>query len=159
MKRTYQPSQLVRKRRHGFRSRMATVGGRKVLNARRAKGRARLSAQFLKLKTLNKTSEFTKVKKLGKFISRRGFNGYFIRQELDSLNFFGIVVSKRIGNAVKRNYTKRRVREAIRNSLVVKSTKKLKLVLIMKKNVLDLAFIDLKSDIDKFLTKANEIYK
>ena len=59
----------------------------------------------------------------------------------------------------ERNQTKRRVREAIRNSLVVKSTKKLKLVLIMKKNVLDLAFIDLKSDIDKFLTKANEIYK
>ena len=43
MKRTFQPGKLKHARTHGFRARMKSIGGRKVLRARRAKGRARLA--------------------------------------------------------------------------------------------------------------------
>ena len=123
MKRTYQPSRIVRKRRHGFRSRMKRKGGRKILARRRAKGRKKISVQYLsalnmKFKSLNKSTEFTKILRKKK-LNTKYFTIYFDKnskgfdKNLNKYLNISFVMKKKIGNAVKRNKIKRKLKSAV----------------------------------------------
>ncbi len=105
MKRTYQPSVVRRKRTHGFRARMATRGGRDVLNARRAKGRNR---------RIVKTDEFSSVFRLRPTQKSAHFVLYTRLNTLPHARL-GVVVAKRFApRAVTRNTIKRVTRELFR---------------------------------------------
>ena len=125
MKRTYQPSNLVRKRRHGFRSRMATKGGRKLISRRRAKGRKTISTQLLmvKLISLKKSIQFKEALKERKvhsdFFSIFAAKNLIKAENQKSLQI-SFVMKKKIGNAVKRNKIRRKLKAIVVKLLKIK---------------------------------------
>ena len=139
MKRTFQPSVLKRKRTHGFRARMATKGGRKVIARRRARGRRQLSAwelmsccrAWLKLtlaKTLQTVSQ--SFPRQSRLLSKKDFSQVFDCNTKRASNRYalllalpseqshsriGLVIAKKnVKLAVERNRIKRLVREHFR---------------------------------------------
>ena len=129
MKMTFQPKKRSRSKVHGFRARMKTAGGRKVLAARRAKGRKVLSAQvtiqwpFLLQKirgrsmkyseSLKKNQDFQYVYRNGKSYGNKYLVMYLIENNLGK-NRVGISVSKKVGNSVVRHHLTRLIRESYR---------------------------------------------
>ena len=134
-KRTFQPSNIVRKRRHGFRSRMATANGRKIIANRRAKGRKSLSAQIIlleeavlkasqddlqKLQTLKNRKDFVAANTHAKkWVAETMVVQCLAHPESDKIQI-GITATKKLGNAVIRNRVKRRLRSAAADILTRK---------------------------------------
>ena len=122
MKRTYQPSNLVRKRRHGFRARMATKTGRQLIARRRAKGRKTLSTQIqmVKLESLKKSNQFRKALKEKKvhtdYFSIFAAKNFF-KAKLKANLLISFVMKKKIGNAVKRNKIRRKLKAIVQKLL------------------------------------------
>ena len=130
MKRTYQPSNLRRKRTHGFLERMSTKSGRNVLKRRRMKGRKRLtvwslnswgrqvnpfkgSFKFTKKERVTQPQDFRRGMKLGRRRTSRNFI-LFLQKSENASHRLGIVVKKEIGPATYRNRMKRYIREFFR---------------------------------------------
>ena len=103
MKMTFQPKKRQRSKVHGFRKRMSTANGRKVLAARRAKGRV----------TLKNNREFGKVYNQKESFANKYLVMYLRANNLD-YSRIGISVSKKVGNSVVRHRLTRLIRETYR---------------------------------------------
>ena len=164
MKRTYQPSRIVRKRRHGFRSRMKKKGGRKTLARRRAKGRKRIStwikSQMIKFKSLNRSKDFLKILKKKK-INTKYYTIYFDKNSKNLNKYLNIsfVMKKKIGNAVTRNKIKRKLKYAIQK--ISRESKLIDInytyVIFGKNNVYKDKFEDVFSEVNETFKKIKQI--
>ena len=116
MKRTYQTYKLVRKRRHGFRSRMSTFRWKKLIARRRA-GRKDVN-QIVKIISLKKYS-FQKVLQGKKY--NNNFLVYMLGEifliTLKNCVYISFILKKKIGNAVKRNRIRRKLKSKVLNLL------------------------------------------
>jgi len=105
MKRTYQPSNRKRSRKHGFRSRMRTRAGRDKIKRRRN--------SVVKFTALNKKIHFENLRK-EKFCFTANNLRVFIKESNQELSRLGVTISSNFANAVNRNRFKRRIKEAVR---------------------------------------------
>ena len=157
MKRTFQPKKGRRLKKHGFRSKMKTKGGRKLLKRRRQRGRKNLTVSSTvkknksrlmksKIVALSNNGEFRSLLKKKKISNKYVtiFFGILDNKNNKKLNI-SFSVKKKIGNAVKRNKIKRRLR-----SIMNDATKKISInfdysyLVISKSSMLNNEFKNIK---------------
>ena len=160
MKRTYQPSKIKRLRKCGFRARMATRGGRKVLARRRQKGSApsveTVGNTGFRLKPdcrLKLKSEFDAVKKNGRRVTTRYFTALVSGREFGISRKCGVICSRKFDKrAVRRNRARRLVRESFR--LLQNEIAPCGIVVIPRREILQAKMQDVKAVLAKALVKA-----
>ena len=116
MKMTFQPKKRSHSKVHGFRKRMSTANGRKVLSARRRKGRKELSAQYKDMRNINTLKnfrEFGRVYAHKESFANKYLVMYILRNDRE-YSRIGISVSKKVGNSVVRHRITRLIREKIK---------------------------------------------
>ena len=156
MKRTYQPSKLVRKRRHGFRSKMKTKGGKKLL-ARRRKKRSKKTycLMNIKIKSLSKNEDFKKLLN-GRKISNSYLTIFFkkIPNKKNTCLNISFVAKKKMGKAVDRNKIKRRLKNmTYAITKIAKLNLNFSYLVLAKKSVLEEKYDEIKEALQKSFEK------
>lgn len=136
--------------------RMRTKSGRRIIANRRRKGRKVLSAQkaggiIIILESIKKEVDIKRIFKEGIYINKKYFIIYINQKESRSNKIrTRFIVTKKIGTAVIRNRIKRLLREILRLLKIV-NFKEIEIIIIAKKNIKDIGFWELDTEIKKVL--------
>ena len=136
--------------------RMRTKSGRRIIANRRRKGRKVLSAQkaggiIIILESIKKEVDIKRIFKEGIYINKKYFIIYINQKESRSNKIrTRFIVTKKIGTAVIRNRIKRLFREILRLINII-NFKEIEIIIIAKKNIKDIGFWELDTEIKKVL--------
>ena len=112
----------------------------------------------MKKKKISKKEQFSYIFKNGKFMNFDYFTINYAKKlngENNALPRYSIITSKKVGNAVKRNFAKRRVR-ALNKLFYINRIKELDYIVVVKKKLLDVRFKNLSLEFEKALHKINK---